>query len=71
MWVVFLAIFIVFALCAAFWRIIWAILRPIFVYVHQSILNALRSTGMSEEAARAIISVVIVIIIILIIIGSC
>lgn len=67
MWAVFLAIFIVFALCAAFWRIIWAILRPIFVYVHQSIINALRSTGMSEGAARTIISVVIVIIIILII----
>ena len=69
MWVVIITILIIFAIFLAFWRIIWAISKPIFVYLYQRIINALRETGMTEQAAKAIVSGVIILIIFLILFG--
>lgn len=71
MWVVIITILIIFAICLAFWRFIWAISKPIFVYLYQRIINALRGTGMTEQAAKAVVSGVIILIILLILFGSC
>lgn len=71
MWVVIITIFIIFAICLAFWRFIWAISRPIFVYLYQSIINTLRGTGMTEQAAKAIVSGIVLFIILLILFGCC
>lgn len=71
MWVVIITILIVFAICLAFWRFIWAISKPIFVYLYQSIVNALRGTGMTEQAAKAIVSGIAILLILLILFGSC
>ncbi len=63
------AIAIIFiAIAFVFWRIICAILKPIFVFVYESIVNTLMSAGMSEQAAKAVVSSVVVILIILLII---
>lgn len=70
MWVVIIAILIIFAICSSFFRIIWAILRPIFEYLYQSIVKGLRTTGMSEQAAKALVSLVSIMLIILIIIAG-
>ncbi len=66
MGVVFITIFIIFAICIAFWRFIWFVSKPIFVYLYQSIVNALRGTGMTEQAAKAIISGIAIVVILLI-----
>ena len=71
MWVVVITILIVFAICLAFWRFIWAISKPIFVFIYQSIVNALRGTGMTEQAAKAIVSGIAIVLILLILFGSC
>lgn len=71
MWVVIITILIVFAICLAFWRFIWAISKPIFVFIYQSIVNALRGTGMTEQAAKAIVSGIAIVLILLILFGSC
>lgn len=71
MWVVVITILIVFAICLAFWRFIWAISKPIFVFLYQSIVNALRGTGMTEQAAKAIVSGIALLLILLILFGSC
>lgn len=71
MWVIVLTILIVFAFFLAFWRLIWAISKPIFVFIYQSIVNALRGTGMTEQAAKAIVSGIALVIILLILFGSC
>lgn len=71
MWVVIITILIVFAICLAFWRFIWAISKPIFVFIYQSIVNALRGTGMTEQAAKAIVSGIAIALILLILFGSC
>ena len=71
MWVVVITILIVFAICLAFWRFIWAISKPIFVFLYQSIVNALRGTGMTEQAAKAIVSGIAIVLILLILFGSC
>lgn len=71
MWVVVITILIVFAICLAFWRFIWAISKPIFVFIYQSIVNALRGTGMTEQAAKAIVSGIAIALILLILFGSC
>jgi len=70
MWVVIITIFIIFAIGLAFWRFIWAISKPIFVYLYQSIVNALRGTGMTEQAAKAIVSGVAILLVLLILFGS-
>ena len=69
MWVVIVAILIIFAICLAFWRFIWGISKPIFVYLYQRVINALRGTGMTEQAAKAIVSGVVLLIILLILFG--
>ena len=61
MWVAIAIIFI--AIAFVFWRIIWAIFKPIFIFVYESIVNALMSTGITEQAAKAIVSVVAILII--------
>ena len=71
MWVVVITILIVFAICLAFWRFIWAISKPIFVFLYQSIVNALRGTGMTEQAAKAKVSGIAIVLILLILFGSC
>ncbi len=71
MWVVVITILIVFAICLAFWRFIWAISKPIFVFLYQSIVNALRGTGMTEQATKAIVSGIALLLILLILFGSC
>ena len=66
MWVVLIIISIILAICIAFWRFIWFISKPIFVYLYQSIVNALRGTGITEQAAKAIVSVIAIVVILLI-----
>ena len=61
--VVFTAIVIV--IC----RLIWGIIKPIFVYVYDSIIHSLMLSGMTEQAAKAVVSSVVVILIILLIIS--
>ncbi len=69
MWVVIVAILIIFAIYLAFWRFIWGISKPIFVYLYQRVINALRGTGMTEQAAKAIVSGIVLLIILLILFG--
>ena len=69
MWVV-ITILIIFVIFLVLWRLIWAISQPIFAFIYQSIVNALRSTGMTEQAAKAIISGITLLIILLILFGS-
>ena len=69
MWVVIVTILIIFAIYLAFWRFIWEISKPIFVYLYQRAINTLRGTGMTEQAAKAIVSGVVLLIILLILFG--
>jgi hypothetical protein len=71
MWVVIITVLMILAIYLVFWRLIWAISKPIFVYLYQSIVNALRGTGMTEQAAKAIVSGVAILLILLILFGSC
>ena len=60
--IIFLAI--VFVIC----RIIWEIIKPIFVFAYESIIHSLMLSGMTEQAAKAVVSSVVIILIILLII---
>ena len=62
---VIIAILIVFAICMLFWRILKAILKPIFVYLYESAIKGLGRLGMSRQAAMALISAIIVLVIVL------
>ena len=48
----------------------WAISKPIFLYLYQRIVNALRGTGMTEQAAKAIVSGIAILLILIILFGS-
>lgn len=65
MWVIVLTILIVLFVCWIFFRIFWNISKPIFSYLYQSIINRIRSLGITEEAAKAIFSGVIILLIII------
>ncbi len=71
MWAVIIIVCIFLTVGWAIWRFIWAISKPIFVYIYQKIINTLRGTGMTEQAAQAIISGVIILIILFIIWSCC
>lgn len=71
MWVIIITILIIFAVVFAFWRFIWAVSKPILVFIYQSIVNALRGTGITEQAAKAIISAIAILLILLVLICSC
>ena len=60
--ILFLAI--VFVIC----RIIWEIIKPIFVFAYESIIHRLMLSGMTEQAAKAVVSSIVIILIILLII---
>ena len=61
--VIFIAIVIV--IC----RIIWGIIKPIFVFAYDSIIHRLMISGMTAQAAKAVVSSVVIILIILLIIS--
>jgi len=44
-------------------RICWAIIKPIFIFLYEGIINLLTNTGMSVNAAKALISLIIIILI--------
>ena len=46
-----------------FFRILWAITKPLFMYIYDSLVNAFRSLGLKEDAAKAIISLIALIVI--------
>ena len=47
-----------------FFRFLWAISKPIFIFLYDGIIGFLtRTTGMSVNAARALISLVFIILI--------
>lgn len=71
MWILVITILIVLAIFLAFCRIIGAILKPIFIYLYQKIINSLRGMGMTEQAAKAIVSGVVIFLILLILLSSC
>lgn len=66
MWVVFLIILFV----ALIFKLFWAILKPIFIFIYEGMVSLLNSsTGMSKQAARALISLIVIIIIIIMILS--
>ena len=60
--IIFLAI--VFVIC----RIIWGIIKPICVFAYENIIRSLMLSGMTEQAAKAVVSSIVVILIILLIV---
>ncbi len=46
-----------------FFRILWAITKPLFMYIYDSLVNAFRKLGLKEDAAKAIISLIALIVI--------
>lgn len=66
MWI---AVFII-GICYVLYRIGWALFKPIFVFIYESILEVLMSSSMSERAAKAFVSLIIIILI-LIVISQC
>lgn len=51
-----------------FFRILWAITKPLFMYVYNGIVNLLKNIGLKEDAAKAVISLLAIIAIALILI---
>ena len=60
--IIFLAI--VFVIC----RIILGFIKPICVFAYENIIRSLMSSGMTEQAAKAVVSSIVVILIILLIV---
>lgn len=65
MWVIGIAILMSLFIVWIFFRIFWNISKPIFSYLYQSIINRIRSFGITEEAAKAIFSGIIIFLIII------
>ena len=65
MWAIVIAILIVLFVCWISFRIFLKISEPIFSYLYKSIINRIRSLGITEEAAKAIFSGIIIILIII------
>ena len=61
------AIVIVLLICVIFYRFCWAICKPIFIFIYDGIVNGLMQTGMSKQAAKALISLIVIALIISII----
>ena len=57
------AILVVLAIYLIFFRICWAITKPIFVFIYEKIIEIFTRTGMSVSAAKALISLIIIILI--------
>ena len=59
-------LFLIFALLVVylFFRFLWAIAKPLFTYMYDSIVKCLQNTGLEEDAAKAVISFVVLIVII-------
>lgn len=66
MWVLVITLLIVFGVCYAFFRFAWAISKPIFVYLYERMVNAIMQQGMSEQAAKALISAIAILLIVII-----
>ena len=60
---VFGVILVILAIYLIFFRICWAITKPIFVFFYEGLINILTMTGMSRNAARALISLIAIILI--------
>lgn len=56
-------ILVILAIYLIFFRILWAICKPIFIFLYEGIINILTKTGMSVNAARALISLIFIILI--------
>ena len=46
-----------------FFRILWTITKPLFMYIYDSLVNVFRNLGLKEDAAKAIISLIALIVI--------
>ena len=64
MWI---AVLIIGIICYAIYRLGWAVIKPIFVFVYESMVELLMSLGMSERAAKALISLIVIIFILIVI----
>ena len=56
-------ILVILAIYLLFFRICWAITKPIFIFIYDWIINLLMKTGISVSAARALISLIVIILI--------
>ena len=56
-------ILVILAIYLIFFRICWAITKPIFIFIYDGIINLLTRAGMSVNAARALISLILIILI--------
>ena len=49
------------------WKVFWAIVRPIFKFLYQGAISLLTKTGMSNLAAKALISLVVLVLLVVVI----
>ena len=70
MWIFVITLLIFWGVCYAFFRFAWAISKPIFVYIYERMVNAIMQQGISEQAAKALISAIAILLIVLIILCS-
>lgn len=66
MWVIVITLLMFFGVFYALFRLAWAISKPIFVYLYEKIVNTLMQQGMSEQAAKALISAIAILLIVII-----
>ena len=56
---------IVFLILYGIWRLGKAIIKPIFEFLYDLILDILKGMGMGQKAAKALVSVIIIIVILM------
>ena len=49
------------------WKVVRAIIRPIFQWIYQRLISLLTKTGMSSLAAKALISLVVLVLLVVVI----